>query len=81
MEGFGMNITMTYEEYQAIKRLQDFAQWYVDEHKGGSFICDSQWEEDRDDVERGVAVIKRIDDNINAQYTAQKFEPAEEHYD
>ena len=56
-----MTITMTIEQYNAIKRLADFAQWYIEEHKGGSFIDDTQWEEDRDDVERGVNALKEVD--------------------
>ena len=47
-------ITMTIEQYNAIRRLKDFAQWYIEEHEGGSFISDDQWKEDRDDVARGA---------------------------
>ena len=54
-------ITMTVEQYQAIRRLKDFAEWYIEEHEGGSFISSEQWEEDRDDVMRGVAAINAID--------------------
>jgi hypothetical protein len=58
-----MNITMTLEQYNAIKRLADFAQWYIDEHEGGSGMEEAieQWESDRDEVERGIQAIKTIE--------------------
>jgi hypothetical protein len=75
-----MTITMTIDQYNAIKRLADFAQWYVDEHEGasGSKEMIEQWEEDRDEVERGVAVLDELDISMSAQYTTPKFEPAQE---
>lgn len=62
-----MNITMTIEQYNAIRRLKDFAEWYISEHEGGSGIKETieQWEEDRDEVERGVNALNEVDQQIN----------------
>jgi len=61
-----MNITMTIEQYNKIKKLADFAQWYIDEHWGatGSKEIIEQWEEDRDEVERGINALEEIDQQI-----------------
>jgi len=61
-----MTITMTIDQYNAIKRLADFAQWYVDEHEGGSGSKEmiEQWEEDRDEVERGVEALEQVDQQV-----------------
>lgn len=56
-------ITLTDKEYQAIRQLKYFAKWYINEHEGasGSKEMIEQWEEDRDEVLRGIAVLNRID--------------------
>ena len=61
-----MNITMTIEQYNKIKRLAEFAQWYVDEHWGasGSKEIIEQWEEDRDEVARGIKALEEVDQQI-----------------
>jgi len=61
-----MNITMTIDQYNKIKRLADFAQWYVDEHEGsfGSKEAIEQWEEDRDEVGRGINALEQVDQQI-----------------
>jgi hypothetical protein len=61
-----MNITMTIDQYNKIKRLADFAQWYVDEHEGasGSKETIEQWEADRDEVERGINALEQLDKQI-----------------
>jgi hypothetical protein len=60
---------MTIEQYNKIRQLKQFAQWYVDEHEGasGSKEMIEQWEEDRDEVERGLATIQLIDAEIEWQ--------------
>jgi len=57
---------MTIDQYNAIKKLADFAQWYVDEHEGGSGSKEmiEQWEEDRDEVERGVEALEQVDQQV-----------------
>lgn len=76
-------ISMTIEQYNAIRQLKHFAQWYIDEHEGasGSKEMIEQWEEDRDEVERGLATLNAIDKAIDDEYTTPTFEPAQEHYD
>jgi len=61
-----MNITMTIEQYNKIKRLAEFAQWYIDEHWGasGSKEIIEQWEEDRDEVARGIKALEEVDQQI-----------------
>jgi len=61
-----MNITMTIEQYNKIKRLADFAKWYVDEHEGASGNKEmiEQWEEDRDEVQRGLNALEQVDQQI-----------------
>jgi len=61
-----MNITMTIEQYNAIYQLKQFAQWYIDEHEGGygSKEAIEQWEEDRDEVARGIKALEEIVNNI-----------------
>jgi hypothetical protein len=61
-----MNITMTIDQYNKIKRLADFAQWYVDEHEGasGSKEAIEQWEADRDEVERSITALEEVDQQI-----------------
>ena len=61
-----MNITMTIEQYNKIKKLAEFAQWYVDEHWGasGSKEIIEQWEEDRDEVARGIKALEEVDQQI-----------------
>ena len=62
-------ITMTREQYAKIRQLMQFAKWYVDEHEGGfgSKEAIEQWEEDRDEVERGVQAIKEVDQSIRTE--------------
>jgi hypothetical protein len=61
-----MNITMTIEQYNKIKKLAEFAQWYIDEHWGasGSKEIIEQWEEDRDEVARGIKALEEVDQQI-----------------
>ena len=69
-----MNITMTYEEYKAIRRLLDFADWYIDDMEPSN----PAYEDDKEDITQAQEVIERIDANIDAQYTTPTFEPTEE---
>jgi len=57
---------MTIDQYNKIKKLADFAQWYIDEHWGatGSKEIIEQWEEDRDEVERGINALEEVDQQI-----------------
>ena len=59
-------ITITREQYNKIRQLMQFAQWYIEEHKGGFGSKESieQWEEDREEVERGANTIQYLDQEI-----------------
>lgn len=59
-------ITMTRQQYNKIRQLMQFAQWYIEEHEGGSGIKESieQWEEDCEEVELGVNTIRYLDQEI-----------------
>jgi hypothetical protein len=62
-------ITLTTEQYNAIRQLKHFAQWYVDEHEGsfGGKEAIEQWESDRDEVARGIATLDQIDQDTQSQ--------------
>ena len=55
-----MNITMTLEQYNKIKRLSDFAQWYIDERDpvGEQFFSDLE------DVCAGQNALHQVDQQI-----------------
>ena len=55
-------ITITLEQYNTIRQLKQFAQWYIDEHEGASGSKEEieQWESDRDEVERAIATLDQI---------------------
>ena len=69
-------ITMTHEQYKKIRQLIQFAQWYIEEHEGGFGSKESleQWEEDRDEVERGVNTIRYLDQEIKHANLINKTE-------
>jgi hypothetical protein len=71
-----MNITMTLEQYQKIRRLSDFADWYLDDHIPSSAFYEEQYEEDKEEVLQAQEVIQQIDANL--ALTTPKFEPAQE---
>ena len=54
-----MTITMTIKQYNAIRRLADFAEWYIDEHEG-SGLDNDQWLEDKKDVTAGVKALEEV---------------------
>lgn len=59
-------IVMTQQQYEAIRQLKDFAQWYISEHEGSSGAQEmiDQWEEDRQVVQAGVDALKVVDATI-----------------
>jgi len=67
-------ITMTIDEYNTIRRLKDFAQWYIEEREPSG----EQYFMDIENVCAGQAAIAIIDSNIFKQYTAETFEPTQE---
>ena len=70
-----MNITITLEQYNKLRRLSDFADWYLDDH----LSKDEQYESDKEEALQAQEVIQDIDALIlGLEYTCPKFEPAQE---
>lgn len=63
-----MNITMTLEEYQKIKRLSDFADWYIDDMEPSN----PAYADDKEDITQAQEVIWQIDANIDFQIEQEK---------
>ena len=62
-------ITITIEQYNKIKQLKQFAQWYIQEREGGFGSKESaeQWESDRDEVERGIKALDEVDNQLTGE--------------
>ena len=55
-----MNIIMTLEQYNKIKRLLDFADWYIDDMEPSN-PC---YENDKEDITQAQEVINDLDQQI-----------------
>jgi hypothetical protein len=73
-----MNITMTLEQYNKIRRLSDFADFWIDDNEGSSAFYEDQYESDREEITQAQEVIQEIDGWFAKEYTTPKFEPAQE---
>ena len=73
-----MNITMTLEQYNKIRRLSDFADFWIDDNEPSSAFYEDQYESDREEILQAQEVIQEIDGWITKEYTTPKFEPAQE---
>jgi hypothetical protein len=56
-----MNITMTVDQYNKIRRLSDFADWYLDDHIPSSDFYAEQYESDKEEVLQAQEVLQEID--------------------
>jgi|FreactTroBogLake_1042271.scaffolds.fasta_scaffold18903_3 hypothetical protein len=65
-----MNIVITLEQYQKLKRLSDFADWYIDDMEPSN-PC---YEDDKEDITQAQEVLERIDASLLNQHFT--FEPA-----
>jgi len=72
-------ITLTLEQYEKLRRLSDFADWYLDDHIPSSAFYEEQFESDKEEVIQAQEVIQEIDARL--LLTTPKFEPAGEYYD
>ena len=61
-----MNITMTTEQYNAIRQLKYLAQYYVDEHAGDGFAR-NQYLSDLADVQIAKKVLDDIDQRVSEE--------------
>ena len=59
-----MKITITLEQYNKIRRLSDFADWYLDDHIPSSAFYEEQYENDKEDVLLAQEVFQEIDARI-----------------
>ena len=55
-----MNITMTIEQYEKLKRLSDFADWYLDDMEPSN----EAYESDKEDALQAQEVIQEIDQQL-----------------
>ena len=64
-----ITITMTQKQYNRIRALKKFAQWYIDEHENASGNAETidQWETDRDEVRSGIDAILELDEKIHEE--------------
>lgn len=58
-----MNITITREQYEKLRRLSDFADWYLDDQEPSG----EQYESDKEEALQAQEVIQDIDDLIHWQ--------------
>ena len=54
-----MKIEIDISEYNAIRRLSDFADWYLDDYR--KHMYPEQYESDKEDVLQAQEVFARID--------------------
>ena len=59
-----MKITITLEQYNKIRRLSDFADFYLDDHIPSSDFYQEQYENDKEDVLLAQEVFQEIDARI-----------------
>ena len=70
-----MNITITQEQYEKLRRLSDFADFYIDDMEPSN----SCYNDDKEDITQAQEVIQDIEALIlGLEYTCPKFEPAQE---
>ena len=67
-------ITMTIEQYEKIKLLSRYSDYYLDDMEPSG----EQYESDKEDITQAQEVLQEIDTNLAKEYTTPKFEPAEE---
>jgi hypothetical protein len=63
-----MKIELTLDQYNKLRRLSDFADWYIDD-KEPSFYGD--YENDKEDITQAQEVIQEIDSQIHDDWLRQ----------
>ena len=78
LEGFNMMICLSIEQWEQIKRLSDFADFYIDDMEPSNLA----YESDKEDILQAQEVIQAIDaaqyHRILKNMDCPKFEPAQE---
>jgi hypothetical protein len=59
-----MEITLTLEQYNKIRRLSDFADFYLDDNIPSSDFYQEQYENDKEDILWAQEVFQEIDAKI-----------------
>ena len=62
-----MNITITLDQFNKLRRLSDFADFWADDSKPDSPFMLDQWESDKEEILQAQEVIQNIDDLIYSQ--------------
>lgn len=56
-----MNITITLEQYEKLRRLSDFADWWIDDNEPSSEFYEDQYASDKEEILQAQEVIQNID--------------------
>jgi hypothetical protein len=56
-----MNITITLEQYEKLRRLSDFADWWIDDNEPSSAFYEDQYASYREEITQAQEVIQDID--------------------
>jgi len=64
-----MNITITLEQYEKLRRLSDFADWWLDDNEPSSAFYEDQYASDREEITQAQEVIQDLDALIYSQTT------------
>ena len=64
IQGHGKMIKLTLEQYNKIRRLSDFADFYLDDHIPSSDFYQEQYENDKEDILWAQEVFQEIDARI-----------------
>ena len=56
-----MKIEMTIDQYNKIRRLSDFADWYLDDYIPSSDFYAEQYESDKEEILQAQEVFQEID--------------------
>jgi hypothetical protein len=59
-----MKIEMTIDQYNKIRRLSDFADWYLDDHIPSSDFYAEQYESDKEEILQAQEVFQEIDTHL-----------------
>jgi hypothetical protein len=59
-----MNITITLEQYEKLRRLSDFADWWIDDNEPSSEFYEDQYASDKEEILQAQEVIQDVDSQI-----------------
>ena len=59
-----MNITITLEQYEKLRRLSDFADWWIDDNEPSSAFYEDQYASDKEEILQAQEVLQDIDEQV-----------------